>query len=53
MKRVLLLILLSVTLVVMAQDSALVRLNRQLSLFPGEDTYSHPTAAATTCKAQK
>ena len=41
MKRVLLLILLSVSLAVMAQDSALVRLNRQLSLFPQEKTHPH------------
>lgn len=45
MKRVLLLILLSVTLATMAQDSALVRLNRQLSLFPQEKTHIHTDAA--------
>ena len=48
MKRVLLLILLSVSLAVMAQDSALVRLNRQLSLFPQEKTHIHTDKVVIT-----
>ena len=45
MRHLLLTILLSVSLALAAQDSAFVRINRQVQLFPQEKTHIHTDAA--------